>query len=356
MTINQNPVQARKSGWQVLRRIRPRTIIQLIIGIAILLWLLQIANIGDTFTAILQVNVLNVVSAAACFILSSTLVALALYVPLREGNATVSVGKVVLASFGGQLLSDVTPARSGYFLTPIFLNELAGVPIGQGMAGVLATGGVNAFVKAVICLVGLGYFVSFLPLPGTVVTSLLVGVGVLLVAGTVLFLLMWEKRMSKLVAKLERLPLIGKSLGKVTEMFANVQQQSGKVKRSLAVVALLILLSLVVNSAALYLIFTGLWQSSLSLLDFFFMACFASALTYVPITIAGLGVQEAGYVLLLQLLLGLPLTTVDPKLLAFAFITRALFTGTDIIGISPLIKVGLQPSAAPASQPNPTSQ
>jgi uncharacterized membrane protein YbhN (UPF0104 family) len=251
-----------------------------------------------------------------------------------------------MASFAGQLLSDVTPVRSGYFLTPIFLNQLAGIPVEQGMTGVLATGGVNAFVKAVICLVGLGYFVSFLPLQAAVVNSLLIGIAVLLVAGTFLLLLMWESRLSKLVVKLERLPLVGKRLRKFTEMFTNVQKEGRKIKRPLIGVAVLILVSLIINAIALYFIFNGIWHSSLSILDFFLMASFASALTYVPITIAGLGVQEAGYVLLLQLLLGMPLTSVDPRLLAFALITRALFTGTDIIGVSPLLKVGLKRDVA----------
>ncbi len=334
--------------------IRKSTIIQLIVGIAILLWLLQVANIGDTFTAILQVNPLNLLSAVGLFIASSTLVALALYVPLRDANPTVSVHKVVMASFGGQLLSDVTPARSGYFLTPIFVNRLAGIPVEQGMAGVLATGGVNAFVKAAVCLVGLGYFISFLPLPATVVDSLLIGVAILVVAGTILLLLMWEKRMSKLIVKIEKLPIVGRKLHRVTDMFANLQQQGQMIKRSLVLVGFLILMSLIVSAAALYCIFLGIFEtSSLSILDFFFMAAFASALTYIPITIAGLGVQEAGYVLLLQLLLGMPLVAIDPRLLAFAFITRALFTGTDIIGISPLIKVGLKPDTA-LPQPKPT--
>ena len=338
-------------------RVRKRTIIQLIVGIAILLWLLQVANIGETFDAILQVNVLNLLGAAILFVVSSSLVGFALYVPLRNSNPNVSIRKVILASFGGQLLSDVTPARSGYFLTPIFINRLAGVPVEQGMTGVLATGSVNALVKAAVCLVGLGYFISFLPLPAWVVNSLLVGVVILLVAGVFLLLLMWEKRLSKLVVKLEGLPLIGKKLHKFTEMFANVQQEGRKVRGSLIVVALLILLSLVVNAGALYLIFSGLWSSSsLSILDFFLMASFASALTYIPITIAGLGVQEAGYVLLLQLLLGLGLTSVDPRLLAFAFITRILFTGTDIIGLMPLIKVGLNPDVEKVSPPNLISQ
>jgi len=326
----------------LFERISKKVVVQLIIGIAILLWLLQLANLSDTVNAILQVNPLNLIGAAIFFVTSSTFVGLALYSPLRQSNPTAPIGKVIMSSFAGQLLSDVTPVRSGYFLTPIFLNKLAGIPVEHGMAGVLATGGVNAFVKATICSVGLVYFVSFLPLPAAVVNSLLVGIVVLLVAGTFLLLLMWEKRFSKLADKVSRLPLVGSKLHSFTEMFTNVQQEGRKVRRSLVIVAILILASLVINAVALYLVFNGIWHTSLSILDFFLMASFASALTYIPITIAGLGVQEAGYVLLLQLLLGIPLTTIDPRLLAFAFITRALFTGTDIIGIGPLLKVGLK--------------
>lgn len=323
--------------------VNKRVIIQLIVGVAILLWLLQLANIGETLAAIFQINILNVISAALLFIFSSTLVALALYAPLKEANPNASIRQVIMASFGGQLLSDVTPARSGYFLTPIFINRLTGIPVEQGMTGVLATGAINAFLKAAICAVGLVYFISILPLPGTIIDSLLVGIAILLIFGSILLLLMWEKRMSKIIAKLEKIPLIGKSLHKVTEMFTNIQQQGQKIKRSLITVTLLIFMSLIVNSFALYLIFTGLFGlTTLSLLDFFLMASFASALTYIPITIAGLGVQEAGYVILLQLLLGMSLESIDPKLLAFALITRALFTGTDIIGIGPLIKVGIK--------------
>ena len=328
------------------RHVSKKTIIQVIVGVAILLWLLQIANLGDTIAAIAQANILNLVGAAAFFIISSTFVGLALYTPLRQANPTAPTRQVIMASFAGQLLSDVTPVRSGYFLTPIFLNKLAGIPLEQGMSGVLATGAVNAFVKAAICCAGLAYFVSFLPLSPAVINSLLVGIAVLLIAGTILLLLMLEKRMSKLVAKLERLPLVGKKLHEFTEMFANVQKEGQKIRRPLIIVAGLILASLLINAVALYLIFNGVWHSSLSILDFFLMAAFASTLTYVPITIAGLGVQEAGYVLLLQLLLGLPLTSIDPRLLAFAFITRALFTGTDIIGIGPLLKVGLKQDLA----------
>jgi uncharacterized membrane protein YbhN (UPF0104 family) len=320
-----------------------RIVIQLIVGVAILLWLLQLANSSEVFASIVQFNPINLIGAVAFFITASTFVGLALCTTLRRSNPTAPLRNMLMASFAGQLLSDVTPVRSGYFLTPVFLNQLASIPVEQGMTGVLATGGINSLVKVAVCLVGLGYFASYLPLPAEITNALVVGVVVLLIAGTLLLLLMWDKRLSKLIAKFERIPLIGERLSKITEIFGNVQKEGRKIRYSLIFVAALILLSILANATALYFIFNGIWYPSLHLIDFFFIAAFASVLTYIPITIAGLGVQEAGYVLLLHVLLGLPLSAINPNLVAFALITRALFTGTDMIGISPLLKAGLKP-------------
>jgi uncharacterized membrane protein YbhN (UPF0104 family) len=317
---------------------------QLIVGIAILVWLLQMTSLRSVFAILPQINPINLVVAACLFIVASTFVALALYVPLRCSNPKLSVRKVVMASFAGQLLSDITPVRSGYFLTPIFLNNLADVSVGQGLTGVLTTGGINSIVKVAVCLIGLVYFASFLPLNTEVINALTAGILILFVGGVFLLLIMWEKRFSSLVIKFEKLPLVGGRLQGLTKMFNSIQEEGQRIKSSIIGVVSFIVLSLLCNAAALYFIFKGIWTSTLSLIDFFFMASIASALTYVPITIAGLGVQEIGYVILLSLLLKMPINpnSIDPRLVAFALITRALFTGTDIIGIGPLLKIGLK--------------
>ncbi len=322
---------------------RLRVVIQLIVGVAILLWLLQFANSSEVFASILQFNLGSLIGATAFFITASTFVALALCTTLRNSSPTVPLKKMVMASYAGQLLSDVTPVRSGYFMTPIFLNELANIPVAQGMTGVLATGGVNSIVKVAICIAGLGYFARYLSFPPEITNAMFVGILVLLSAGALLLLFLWDRRFSKFVAKFEKIPFIGKKLNKMIEVFGNVQQEGQKIRKSLIFVCILIFLSVLANGAALYLIFNGMWYQSLSVLDFFFIAAFASVLTYIPITIAGLGVQEAGYVLLLHLLLGIPLSPINPSFVAFALIARVLFTGTDIIGIGPLLKAGLKP-------------
>jgi uncharacterized membrane protein YbhN (UPF0104 family) len=301
------------------------------------------ANLRDVLAVLPQIDPLNLIAAACLFLTASTFIALALYTPLRCSNPKLSARKVVMASFAGQLLSDITPIRSGYFLTPLFLNNLADVPVEQGMTGVFTTGGINSIVKVTICLIGVAYFASFLPLQTEVVNALVAGILILLAGGIFLLLVTWGKGFSNFVTKFEKLPLLGGKMKGLTRMFNNIQGEGQKIKSSIVSVALFIVLSLLCNAAALYFIFSGLWGCFLSLIDFLFIASIASTLTYVPITIAGLGIQEVGYVILLSLLLKIPINpnSIDPRLVAFALIARALFTGTDIIGIGPLLKVGI---------------
>jgi len=56
---------------------------------------------------------------------------------------------------------------------------------------------------------------------------------------------------------------------------------------------------------------------------------------YVPITFAGLGLQEAAYAFLLTSI-GTPIESA----LTFALIVRLIATATDLIGLPPLVKAG----------------
>ena len=69
--------------------------------------------------------------------------------------------------------------------------------------------------------------------------------------------------------------------------------------------------------------------------DFLFMVPIAAALMYVPVTFAGLGIQETVYVFILT-----NLNAPFENALSFALLVRILFTGTDIIGLPSLAKTG----------------
>jgi len=153
------------------------------LGVAILIWLIQLADVSKILRVILSLNTLYIALACGSFIIASVMVALALYVALKGSGLSPSLRKVIMASFGGQLLSDVTPARSGYFLTPFILNKMDNTPIESSMAGVVATGAINFFVKAALSLLALAYFVRILPLKPIIMNALLVGISLLYLGG-----------------------------------------------------------------------------------------------------------------------------------------------------------------------------
>ncbi|MGC9069321.1 MAG: lysylphosphatidylglycerol synthase transmembrane domain-containing protein [Thermoprotei archaeon] len=313
-----------------------RVLIQLGSGVVIILWLLQLSSIEKVLTLILMINPLNIVLASIFFIIASTFVALSLYVSIKPIEASAPIGKIILGSFAGQLLSDVTPVRSGYFVTPLILKEQCNVPIKKGIVGVLTTGIVNSFVKVILSVIALLYFISFLPLNPMIINALIAGILFLLGVGVVLLVTLIEKRILRFAMIFEKIPIIKVITRKLIEMLNQIQG-GVNIKKQFLKIFLLMLLSIITNAIALQFISDGLGFRSPSLIEFVFIATLVGSLMYIPVTIAGLGVQETGYVLLLTLL-GMPFE----KAVAFALLTRVLFTGTDIIGLPALIKIGFK--------------
>jgi len=314
-----------------------KAVVQLSIGIVILLWLFQLADLSKVLKTLMSMNPVSLAIPATFFIIASTFVAFALYVIVKSLDSRPPLWKTVMVSFAGQLLSDVTPARSGYFVTPLILNKMCGISIEKGVTSVLFTGITNSFVKVILGVVALAYFLRFLPIQPMIVNAMVIGIIFLLTGGLFLLTLMLSKRFLRVSTVLRRIPLVKVVLKKLMDVLEKTQKEGRRAYRAFPLIFLLIVLSVVANAIALFSISNILWYGSPNLLEFIFIAALAGSLMYVPVTVAGLGVQETGYVILLTLL-GMPLE----RAVAFALIARLLFTGTDIIGIFPLLRVGVR--------------
>ena len=313
-----------------------RRFIQLAIGIAILLWLLQLADATKVLASISMANTLYIFAAIMSFFTASMMVALAFFVSLKKIGVKTRMSDAILASFGGQLLSDITPARSGYFLTSFILNRIDGTSHSSGMACVVTTGAMNFLVKASLSLISLAYLVRILPISPTVMNSLIIGISILAAGGIGLLALLWGKHLPGFLDKFKKIPIAGKLISRIADVLNNLQEEAGKARGSLTLVASLILLSIIANSMALYFISKSLELNSPTFLDFMIITPLVSAFSFVPITIAGLGIQEAGYVILLGLL-GVSIE----KAVAFTLVNRLLFIATDMIGLISLFKMGM---------------
>jgi hypothetical protein len=200
--------------------------IQVAVSILLLIFLFQNVNLTETYKILSSVNLPVLAVSIVFFILSSFAIGFALHGALKATGSAPPLRITQLANFGGQLLSDVTPAKSGYFATPVLLNQLKAVPIEKGLMSVMSVGAVNFFVKATFSTAALIYFLTRITMETTMMNGLLIGISILLVGGIGLTVIVWTNCLSSLLQKLSKLPLIGsliRKLDSIRTMFAKTK-------------------------------------------------------------------------------------------------------------------------------------
>lgn len=314
--------------------------IQVAVSILLLYLLFQNVNIAQAEQILAATNMPILVVSVVFFILSSFAIGIALQSALKATDSAPPFGSTMLANFGGQLLSDVTPAKSGYFATPVLLNQLKAVPIEKGFMSVMAVGAGNFFVKATVSSLALLYFLYRIPasvMDSSITNALIVGIVILLVCGVGLTVLVWTSYFSGLLQSLSRLPLVGQVIKKLQEIRTMFSKDKTAMRRSLKVIVVSVLGSVLFSGISLFILAQAIGMTEPTLLDFLFMGPLTAAFMYVPITFAGLGLQEAAYVFLIGGISTSP-ETILPFAVTFALLVRLIAVTTDLIGLPPLLK------------------
>ena len=81
---------------------------------------------------------------------------------LGKDGVKTSFGKTLLAQYAGMLTSDVTPGRSGYILTPVYLRD-QNVPASKGLSSILGIQTIEFLVKVIGGIGAVIYLVTFVP-------------------------------------------------------------------------------------------------------------------------------------------------------------------------------------------------
>jgi uncharacterized membrane protein YbhN (UPF0104 family) len=314
--------------------------IQAAVSILILYLLFQNVNLSQAENILININIPILATSIVFFILSSFAISFALQGALKALNAAPSFKSTTLANFGGQLLSDITPAKSGYFATPVLLNQLEAVPIEKGLMSVMAVGAGNFFVKASFSTIALLYFLTRIPtnvIDASMTNALIAGILVLLACGIGLTVLVWTNYFSGLLLKLGKVPLVGIVIRKLQEVRSMFTKDKAALRSSLKVTALSVLASIVFSGISLFLLAQALGMTEPTFLDLLFMGPLTAAFMYVPITFAGLGLQEAAYAFLLTGISTQP-TMILPYAITFALLARLIAVTTDLVGLMPVLK------------------
>lgn len=265
----------------------------------------------------------------------------------KEGIKT-SFGKTLLAHYAGMLTSDVTPGRSGYILTPLYLRD-QNIPSSKSLSAILSIQTIEFLIK-VIGGVGAVFFLiqevpstnwqQFGEFAGINVGILIagLGIGLMLTGALVLAAITWSSRALGLFNRIANWRFLKRFTGKLIGKLEEFKESSQKNRRAIPEIVLITLVCWVFKGFEWYFLGLSLEITQISWLGFFLIHPLVTALAFVPITPAGAGVQEFGIVGLFKLLFDNPSALVIGSIGAFAVIARGLLIIQDLVGVPQIVK------------------
>ena len=264
---------------------------------------------------------------------------------LSKNGVKTSFGKTLLAQYAGMLTSDVTPGRSGYILTPVYLRD-QDVPTSKSLSSVL---GIQTFEFLIKVIGGVGaviYLVKFVPAKtwNTIFPTQIAGVNVgliiavlgisLMMAGAIILAAFtWSKRAIAIFDKLANSRLLKRFTGGIMGKLEEYKESAGSTSRAIPEIVVLTLACWIIKGFEWYFLGYALGITQIPWIAYFLIHPLVTALAFVPITPAGIGVQEFGIVGIFGLLgIAAPIAGV------FALLARGLLIFEDLAGVPQIVK------------------
>ncbi len=328
-----------------------RILLQVVVMIAIFAALLWYVGIGSLYQALVNIKIEYLILAFACYFGINLLFTVRLQRVLGKEGIKTSFGKTLLAQYAGMLTSDVTPGRSGYILTPLYLRD-QNVPTSKSLSGILSiqtieflakvAGGIGAviFLIQVVPQDSWQHFQATTGINGLLVAGL--GIALMLVGAILLAAVTWSQRALTFVDRIANSRFLKRFTGGLIGKLGEFRESSQKNRKAIPEVVGLTMLCWILKgfewfflALSLGIVIPGL-SPVLTWLAFFLIHPLVTALGFVPITPAGAGVQEFGIVGILGLII------VDPAMAgavgAFAILARGLLVIEDLAGVPQIVK------------------
>lgn len=317
-----------KSGSQRHRRL----LLQIFIMVAIIGGLLWYVGIDSFLDVLARVRLQYLVFAFLCYFMINILFTVRLVRVLGREGVRTSFGRTLLGQYAGMLTSDVTPGKSGYVLTPVYLRD-QGISTSTSLSCVLGIQSVEFLVKvlggvmAVVFLVG----AASLSLQDLVVASL--GIGLMLTGSVLLALMVWSDRTIGLFHRVASSRFLGRLTGGLIGKVEEYRESAKKTWGAVPEIALVTVGCWVLKGFEWFFLGLALGITQIGWLGFFLLHPLVTALGFVPLTPSGIGFQE-GAITGVFLLLGVPLSVGS----AFAILARVMLIVQYLVGIPQIAK------------------
>jgi uncharacterized protein (TIRG00374 family) len=320
-----------------------RILLQIVVMVALIGGLLWYVGIEALITTLSNLKLEFLALAFLAYFGINLLFAFRLMRVLKRDGLKLSFGKTLLAQFAGMLTSDVTPGRSGYFLTPVYLRD-QNVPTSKSLSGILGiqtieflakvAGGVGAvfFLVETVPLKSWEQFGSFAGINlGILVAGL--GIALMLTGAILLGAFTWSHRAMSFFDRVANSRFLKRFTGGLMGKLEEYKDSAQKTRRAIPEIILITMACWILKGFEWYLIGLALGITQIPWVGFFLIHPLVTALAFVPITPAGVGVQEFGIVGIFTLL-GVSSGAAG----VFALLSRGLLIVEDLIGVPQVAK------------------
>jgi uncharacterized protein (TIRG00374 family) len=253
----------------------------------------------------------------------------------KEGIKT-NFGKTLLAQYAGMLTSDVTPARSGYILTPVYLKD-QGVPAPVSLSGILGIQSIEFLIKVLGGTLALFFLMNFANMTQELMILAIIGVSLMLTGGLILAAMTWSQRVVAFVEKIANHRFLKKITGGLIGKLEEYATNAKKTRKAFPEITAFTFTCWILKGFEWYFLAVALGivinvNPVIAWFGFFLIHPLVTALGFVP-TPAGLGAQEWGVVIVLG-----TFGVSSVAALSFALIARALLIIEDLIGVPQIVK------------------
>ena len=305
---------------------KSRVILQAVIGISIIAFILYKIGIDDVISALKKTNPLFFVIASFFYFGLNLILAVRLRYLLTRIGYKIKFRTVLSSHMGGMIVGDLTPGRSGYFITPPILKKKAKTPITDGMACIFAPQAIEFILKAGGAFAAIIFISTFSGAGRYLVISAGAGAVILLAAGILMLIVSWKNESISL-RFLSKIPFFRN----YSDNLLPFKERSIGIKGCIN--AILILYMMGWFFAALHWFYLGKALGiELSFFAFFLLHPLITILMFMPGLPAGLGLMEGGVVIIFSLF-GVSSETG----FAFSILVRASMLLVDLIGLKTVL-------------------
>ena len=291
-------------------------ILQAIIGFALIIAILFFISAQQLLTILFSIDLWFFFLALFCYFLNNVLMIFRLKRLLAHQGQKLRFKFVFWAHMAGMALSDFTPLRSGYLYTAQALRK-KGVPLETGTATITSTYIYDLLFKVSVALLGIAYLYASI-LSQQITYSLAFTILLVALIFVAYFIVLYPPGPIKgFIAKWS----VGRKI-------LDIGDEGRKIQKFFPMILSISFMGWLLRGLQWLFIGFSLHLSFNSLLDAFFLSPLLTLFSLIPLTPAGIGIQETAIIAFFSLI-GIPVALAA----SFAFLVRGSEILVDAIGI-----------------------